>query len=324
MAVKELVVGNMNIVFIGNKGKFDMLDFWDEIVSHVFVDDVSFGRTPQYLLKDIKSKKLGKEKELVIIGRYVKSTVLSIKQVIENNELTPRNERHDSAPSAVFVYLLKNHILLYWGEHPGYPSVKSFKTFLSKCINRNRKKYIRMISKGKKEEEKLKILDKYPEAYVSYIPLPLTKSIDSQFNDLVKISRLSVRQYYQNANLNYRSVMGSNQSLMAKVRSQRIDYSLVGIEDINGTKELVKEIADAGDSLFKVDGATEEGKKQITNEGIQYSQYFGKVHENEEIEIAAEGIYEAYKADIKRGNIPNVPPKNSDDKLAKVKTNGRK
>lgn len=323
MSVKEMVVGNMNIVFIGSEGKFDMLDYWNEIVSSVFIDDVSYGRTPKYLLKDIKIKKIGKGKEPIIIGRYVKSTVLSIKQVLENNELIPKDEKHDSAPSAVFVYLLKNHILLYWGEHPGYPSVKSFKTFLSKCINRNRKKYIKLLSKGKKVEEKLKIVAKIPEAYVSYIPLPLTKSIDAQFNDLVKISKLSVRQFYQNANLDYRSVMGSNQSLMAKVKSQRLDYSLAGIEDINGTKELVKEIADAGDSLFRVDGSTEEGKKQITNEGIQYSQYFNKVSENAEVEIAAEGLYDAYIIDVKKGNIPLIPPKNSDDKLARVNPNDR-
>jgi len=324
MAVKELVVGNLNIVFIGSKGKYDMLDYWDEIVLNVFKDDVSIGKAPQLLLKDITIKKLGKDKELAIFGRYVKSTVLSIKQILKNNELIPRNEKHESAPSAVFVYLLKNHILLYWGEHPGYPSVKSFKTFLSKCINKSRKKYIKVASRGKSVDDKLKIIDKFPEAYVSYIPLPLTQNIDAQFSDLIKISKLSVRQYFQNANLDYRSVMGTNQSLMAKVKSQRLDYSLPGIEDIKGTKELVKEIADAGDSLFKVDGATEEGKKLITNEGIQYSQNFNRVNENEEIAVAAEGIYAAYQADIKEGNIPSIPPKNSPEKLAKVKPNVRK
>ena len=115
MAVKELVVGNLNVVFVGEKRKYDLLDFWNEIISHIFVNDISMGRTPKLLLKDIRVTTLGKQNDKVIIGRYVKSTVLSIKQVLENNELVPRDEQYDSAPSAVFVYILKNHILLYWG-----------------------------------------------------------------------------------------------------------------------------------------------------------------------------------------------------------------
>lgn len=318
MAVKELVVGNLNVVFIGENGKFDLLDFWDEIVSQVFVDDVSFGRTPKMILKDIRITKLGKDDDKVIIGRYVKSTVLSVKQVLENNELVPRNDRHDSAPSAVFVYILKNHILLYWGEHPGYPSVRSFKTFLFYTVNKQRKLHIKMLREGKTPEEKIKIINKYPPAYVSFVPLPLTKNIESQFSDLVKINSLFVRQYNQNANIDYKAVMGSNQTLMAKVKSQRLDYSLIGIEDIEGTKDLVKEIAIAGDSNFKVNGTTKEGKKTITNEGVQYSEYIGNITENSEIEFAAEKIMSAYESDLAKGNIPTIPNKNSDEILKKV------
>lgn len=323
MAVKDLVVGNMNIVFLGGKVKHDMLDFWDEIVINVFQNDVSWGKTPKYLLKDVRIGKYGNNSEIAIVGRYVKSTVLSIKQVIENNELQPRNERHDSAPSAVFVYLLKNHILLFWGEHPGYPSVKSFRTFLHKCLVRSRRKYIRSISKGKTPEEKLQILEKHPDPYVNYIPLPLTKNIDSQFSDILKVNRLSVRQFFQNANLDYRSVMSTNQSLMQAVKSQRIDYSLVGIEDINGTRDLVKEIASSGDSKFYVDAKTEDGKKTITNDGVQYSQYFNKPGENEEIDSVAEKIVLAYGVDVSKGDIPDVPQKNSDELIAKVKLDER-
>lgn len=321
MAVKELVVGNLNIVFIGEKKKYDMLDFWEEIVSHVFVNDISYGRTPKFLLKDVQIKRLGTDSELAITGRYVKSTVLAIRQVLENNELSPRNEKHDSAPSSVFVYLLSNHILLYWGEHPGYPSAKSFKTFLSKCINKNRKKLIRLLSKDKKEKERIEIINKYPEAYVSYIPLPLTKNIEAQFSDITKINKLFVRQYFQNGNLDYSSVISTNQSLMDAVKSQRIDYSLVGISDIEGTKDLVSKIANAGDSKFIVDAKTKEGKKSITNDGVQYSEYYTKINENEPILVVAQSLYEKYSAEVKKGNIPSVPIKNSEDQLNKVKIN---
>lgn len=321
MAVKELIVGNMNIVFINDKVKLDMLDLWDELVSPVFVNDTSLGGAPKFLLKDIEVKKLGKNNDIVITGRYVKSTVLSIKQVIENNELTPRNEKHDSAPSAVFVYILKNHILLYWGEHPGYPSVKSFRTFLSKCINKNRKRLVKSLSRKKSEAEKIEILSQYPEAYVNYIPLPLTKNLDAQFSDIIKINRLFVRQYWQNANLDYRSVLSTNQSLMNAVKSQRIDYSLLGIEDIEGTKKLVGEIASTGDAKFIVDAKTEEGKKSITNDGVQYSQYLNTISENAPIMIAAESMLHKYNSEVESGDIPHIADKNSKEKLAKVQIN---
>ena len=318
MAVKELVVGNLNVVFVGEKRKYDLLDFWNEIISHIFVNDISMGRTPKLLLKDIRVTTLGKQNDKVIIGRYVKSTVLSIKQVLENNELVPRNEQYDSAPSAVFVYILKNHILLYWGEHPGYPSVISFKTFLQSVINRYRKRYIKILNKNKTAEEKLETVNDFPPAYVSFVPLPLTRNIESQFSDLIKVNSLFVRQYNQNANIDYRAVMGTNQTLMAKVKSQRLDYSLIGIQDIEGTKELVKDIAIAGDSDFRVNGSTETGKKMITNEGVQYSEIIENISANSEIELVAEKIMEVYESDLENGNIPNVPDKNSKDLLDRV------
>ena len=276
------------------------------------------GRTPKLLLKDIRVTTLGKQNDKVIIGRYVKSTVLSIKQVLENNELVPRDEQYDSAPSAVFVYILKNHILLYWGEHPGYPSVISFKTFLQSVINRYRKRYIKILNKNKTAEEKLETVNDFPPAYVSFVPLPLTRNIESQFSDLIKVNSLFVRQYNQNANIDYRAVMGTNQTLMAKVKSQRLDYSLIGIQDIEGTKELVKDIAIAGDSDFRVNGSTETGKKMITNEGVQYSEIIENISANSEIELVAEKIMEVYESDLENGNIPNVPDKNSKDLLDRV------
>ena len=243
---------------------------------------------------------------------------MSIKQVLENNELVPRNEQYDSAPSAVFVYILKNHILLYWGEHPGYPSVISFKTFLQSVINRYRKRYIKILNKNKTAEEKLETVNDFPPAYVSFVPLPLTRNIESQFSDLIKVNSLFVRQYNQNANIDYRAVMGTNQTLMAKVKSQRLDYSLIGIQDIEGTKELVKDIAIAGDSDFRVNGSTETGKKMITNEGVQYSEIIENISANSEIELVAEKIMEVYESDLENGNIPNVPDKNSKDLLDRV------
>ena len=55
MAVKELVVGNLNVVFVGEKRKYDLLDFWNEIISHIFVNDISMGRTPKLLLGTSKN-----------------------------------------------------------------------------------------------------------------------------------------------------------------------------------------------------------------------------------------------------------------------------
>ena len=112
--------------------------------------------------------------------------------------------------------------------------------------------------------------------------------------------------------------MGTNQTLMAKVKSQRLDYSLIGIQDIEGTKELVKDIAIAGDSDFRVNGSTETGKKMITNEGVQYSEIIENISANSEIELVAEKIMEVYESDLENGNIPNVPDKNSKDLLDRV------
>jgi hypothetical protein len=174
------------------------------------------------------------------------------------------------------------------------------------------------LNKNKTAEEKLETVNDFPPAYVSFVPLPLTRNIESQFSDLIKVNSLFVRQYNQNANIDYRAVMGTNQTLMAKVKSQRLDYSLIGIQDIEGTKELVKDIAIAGDSDFRVNGSTETGKKMITNEGVQYSEIIENISANSEIELVAEKIMEVYESDLENGNIPNVPDKNSKDLLDRV------
>jgi hypothetical protein len=315
---KQMIIGNLNAIFIGEKTKLDLLDRWKEYVHLVFCEGYSYGKRPEFLLKNIQVAKLHKT-EPAIIGRFVKNTVLKVEQVLKNGDLVQMDESHESAPSSFFIYLLKTHILIFLPENPGAPNVRSFKTFVERTINKERIKFIRKMNIGKQSEEKLSLIEANPPAYVSYIPIPMIASLDSQFAKITKVKKIWIRHFYQNANLNVKSWINGDNAILQALKAPKIDRTITHVEDVRATKEFVEDLVQANNALFKVAGMGETGDIVVSNEGTQYISYDIPDYErNDDPLFVAEKLYRTYSSDVQAGNIPNIPDKNGTKKIAKV------
>jgi hypothetical protein len=322
---KQMSIGNLNAIFIGEKAKLDLLDRWDEYVHFVFRDGYSHGKKPEFLLKNIQIAEVSKN-EPAIVGRFVKNTVLKIEQVLREGQLVPRDESHESAPSSFFIFLLKTHILIFLPENPGAPSARSFQTFIERSINKERLNYIRRKNEGKVAKEKLPIVEANPPVVVSYIPIPMMTSLDDQFNKIIKIKKIWIRHFYQNANIELESWITGDNAILQAVKASKIDHTITQIGDIKATRDLVMDLAKANNASFKVDGVSETGAVTISNEGTQYTSYeipdYGR---NDDALFVAEKLYEVYNSDVQTGNIPRIADKNDAQKIARIfKANEKK
>lgn len=320
---KEIIVGNLNCIFIGAKSKFDLLDRWDEYVKTVFSENYTFGNRPQKILKHIRYVTLASQ-EPAIVGRIVKNTILRVEQTLEENELVPKDESYDSAPSSVFIYLLKTHTLIFMAENPGAPHIRSFKRFLEISINKERKRFIKAAGRDMTPEKKLVLIDNNPPMVASYIPIPMVSTLESEFSKLLKISRLKVRHYYQNSNVDVSSWIDGDNAILAALKAPKIDHIVTKVDDIEGAKAFVMNLSSASESSFQIDGTSEDGHMKISNLGVQYSSYVPSYNNNEDILQVAEKAFDVYLVDRKKGAIPTIAQRNSDEKIAVVFKNERK
>src|SRR5690606_24927948 len=114
-----------------------LLDFYDELVEPAFLGDYqrSYGDT-RYLFLQTKLVDVGtpEEPSPAIAGRFVKDTVLHQQQRLIEGRLEPAEATLESAPSSLFVLVLKGHRLLYLREHRGSPDMSQFATTLERFI----------------------------------------------------------------------------------------------------------------------------------------------------------------------------------------------
>jgi macrodomain Ter protein organizer (MatP/YcbG family) len=219
--------------------------------------------------------------------------------------------------------LLKNHILIFLPENPGAPNVRSFKNFVEKTVNKERLRYIRRMKQNGKPEEQLLVIEDNPPIYVSYIPIPMMSSLDNQFKKIIKIKKIWIRHFYQNANLDVKSWISGDDAVLQAIKAPKIDHTITQVEDIKATREFVVDLAKANNASFKVEGISGTGAVTISNEGTQYTSYEIPAYESsEDVLVVAEKLYETYTKDVFAGNIPNIPDKNDASKIAKIfKTN---
>jgi hypothetical protein len=212
---------------------------------------------------------------------------------------------------------LKSHILLYIGEHKGYPKLSSFQKFIERRLKAEREEYLNEINSGKRNDEKIANLERYPSPYVSYVPLPFKSKLKDEFIKFERITKVRIRQYNQNGSFSSNSFTRTNAALMEKVNTGKIDTTITKIGDIAGTQEIIEELSENTEAEFKVEGITDEGKKELTNDGIKYTQHLQLV--SDDIDNVAEKMVGAFLSDVSNNIIPMVPQRNSDEKLKRLK-----
>jgi hypothetical protein len=178
------------------------------------------------------------------------------------------------------------------------------------------------MNQGNDKEKKLFVVEDNPPAIVSYIPIPMMSSLDRQFNKIKKIKKIWVRHFYQNANLDVKSWIKGDDIVLQALKAPKIDHTITQVEDKNATKDFIKDLVQANNASFKVEGTGETGLVTISNDGIQYTNYNIPDYEsNEDALSVAEKVYQVYEDEINSGNIPKIKAKNDDVKINRIFNN---
>lgn len=136
--------------FICKFGDKNLLDFAAEIVLPAFTDDTlvrSYGKNTHYYFLDTDVIDLGtstdpKKPEIALVGRFVKDTVLTREQVIEDRKLVKDEQTLRTSPSAFFVLVLHNHRLIYQPETSHFPPLSAFKITVQNFLKKKQIQYI--------------------------------------------------------------------------------------------------------------------------------------------------------------------------------------
>ncbi|RST52648.1 hypothetical protein [Variovorax sp. MHTC-1] len=164
MAEKKRPVFYAN--FICHFGARELLHYFEQIVAPAFLTDNSRTyKDKAYFFHDVQLINLGSrdQPEWAIGGNFVKSMIVRSEQRYDQqtNTLRPANESMETAPSAVFVLLLRSHKLIYMLKTGGAPAIESFRSTALHFIAKARLDFINRLYRIAQENE-----DDLPEEVV--------------------------------------------------------------------------------------------------------------------------------------------------------------
>ncbi|GEM_PF-4850372 len=310
MNSKKMLMGNLNCVFNGVEPK-GFFHLWHEFTRSVFVDKVEIPTQdiPRYTLMNV-SQKQNLNGEAAIFGKFVKITVLDVAQEYRDGRLINVEKHIDSAPSSVFVYIIKSHTLLYLAEHKGSPSIAQFIRYFKMRVETERERYTSsLIAKGKDENE---VLGLYPNAKIDYSGIVSTTKLRDLFAQTKSVSDLHISTTLQNGDMIIDGLIGNQQEAIKLLKASRADTKFSYVRSVDGLEEVVSEVAKNGSADFRFKANLIDGtKKTITNSSVKLESDV-EIPPNSSTEDSAELIVKHFHSLQSQREIPEINAANDD------------
>lgn len=264
-----MLIGNLNCIFLNEDHSKGFFEYWNEFAYHVFDEGIEFpnNHKQRYMFLEV-SKHRNLENEPVIIGKFVKITVLDVDQEYKDGKLINVKKHYPTAPSSIFIYLIRSHILLFLHEHKGSPSIRNFTKYFDQRLDIERISYVNsLLNNGEKKDI---VFAKYPKADIDYTGIISLTQLSEIFKQIHSISDLHIITKKQNGELDIDGFVGDNQSLLEKLKAKKSDIKISNVKSVDGVKEVVSHISSNGAAEFKFVATLSDGnKKQVQNQDIQ-------------------------------------------------------
>jgi hypothetical protein len=266
--------------FICHFGELEMLDLCEEVVIPAFTD-TKYRRTYKdtslffHEVELITITEEGKHPEPAIAGKFVKDTILQRDQIYVGGKLVKNLEKLPSAPSSLFVLVLRDHKLLFLPEVSGAPGLESFRSTTERFLKKSHETFVRgtiesMLEQafpdGANREQRKKVketvLAKYPHPNLEVVSLATEDSLDAFVDRFDKLKAFSIRLLRPNNEIN-------NDGLFVKLRAQgdqlHAESASLSYRNPEGlAKQHVKEHAENaldGNAEVALSGTDREGRK---------------------------------------------------------------
>jgi hypothetical protein len=322
--------------FICHFGELEMLDLCEEVVVPAFTDPKyrrSYKDTSYFFheVELITIKEEGKHPEPAIAGKFVKDTILQRDQIYEDGKLVKSPQKLPSAPSSLFVLVLRDHKLLFLPEVSGAPGLESFRSTTEKFLKQAHDSFVRDTMESlleqeypdgadreQKKEVKETVLAKYPYPNLEVVSLASEDSFDAFVDRFDKLKAFSIRLLKPNNEIN-------NDGLFLKLRAQsdQLHAASASLSYRNPeglVKRHVKDYAENaldGNAEVALSGTDKEGRKlsgsnedfkiQVLIEGIPRA-----------IGQAAQKLYSIFSTYKKSGQVTTGAQVHSVEKEAKI------
>jgi hypothetical protein len=293
--------------FICHFGELEMLDLCEEIVIPAFTN-AAFRRSYKdttYFFHDVQLITIteeGKHPEPAIAGKFVKDTILEREQIYEEGKLVRSPHKIASAPSSLFVLVLRDHKLLFFPEVSGAPGIESFRSTTMKFLKKAHNAFIgetiesmleHEFPDGASQEENRKIreavLEKYPLPDLEVVSLASEETLDAFVERFDKLKSFSIKLLRPNNEINndgfFEKIRGQGDYLNAS--SAKLNYSNTEGLDKNHVKNHAESALD-GNAEIDLKGTDTEGRKLSGS------------NEDFKIQVVIEGIPKAIKSAAQR------------------------
>lgn len=224
MIKKNMEIANLTCRSqLGDKELLDIfVDYFYPAIKNQEAPGSKKSETLLYKFLDLKIEKV--DNELILHGRFVKSLNIEREQILEGEKLIKSHDSMDSAPSAFFVLLLRNHKLLWVKEMPRAPHLKDLKAALTKMLKNERYSLITdYVNKEKAtlffKESDLSNIERrayaeYPEMEILVTPLGNNIHIKEKLSKFHNIYNITVKALKRNNEL------GTDFSKLAQIMSE--------------------------------------------------------------------------------------------------------
>lgn len=252
-------------------GKDDLLDH-SAIVLRAFLNDThirGYGRTHYHFL-DVSLEKADPNdaSSLVVVGRFVKNTVLEREQILAGGKLLADHQEIESAPSSAFLLVLKTHRMIFVQETKFAPTLSEFESTLRRFITKEFEENLRKVYEHEKAQN-----PKYtwkdarranPAPSVSVVPLTSRSSISNFISRFSKIDTLSIPLIDRNSDFDAGAAAANFQRALSPMEPRRAVTKVYGGEDglgISETEEFVKKTTESGYENVTITGLDRAGNK---------------------------------------------------------------
>lgn len=148
---KYAQIANFNVVF--GKDEKPMLTYFDNIIFPAFTSGITkISDMNEFLLTNIEVVR-NQKGECILMGQFVKKTILEIKSDINaQGKLIEKDEQYSTAPYSSFAINLLNHRMIFIPNQKGSPSLANFRSAIKYIIKEFIKQQNKLLEEDKKFE----------------------------------------------------------------------------------------------------------------------------------------------------------------------------
>lgn len=233
---KKVSVANFNVVFMAEDKESPLLDYFDTILMPALKSGITRNQGDNtYMIMDTEVK-VDEYGDCVLTGLLVKSTVLEVKSMFdENGNLVERNDIYPTAPFSIFVIYLRNHRMILVENQKGSPTLDNFRATIKYVLDM----YVIRENTVRKNFEK----EQLPTPLVNVVGIPPKGGMVAALKEVEKISTLTLRFYPLNGDgdLDLSGVMaGTIKELRRKIGSNCGSVVYRSPKNIKGVIDVIE------------------------------------------------------------------------------------